>query len=177
MRRKKTTLLVLLLLVSIIGAQGQTTTPVNPDAINFPQWVRDVRRAEIVAFGSFPFAMFVSSFLMDMHRWRVESGLDFSDEGRRYAPWPLKSAGGQAGSTGMTSDEAGQVVALAAGISVAVAIADQIIVQVRRNRERRRAEALPVGSVTIMQTPWGTPEEELIDVTDDDNDSVDDTDS
>ena len=172
MRRRKIALMFLLLLVPVFLVQGQTNDPVNPDAINWPQWVRDVRRAEIVAFGSFPFAMFLSSFLIDMYRWQRENGMDFSDEGRRYAPWPLKSSGGQTGTYGMTSDEAGQIIALAAGIAITVAIADHIIVRVKRNREQRRAEALPVGSVTIIHTPWGT-EEEPPEVPDDDSDDAD----
>ena len=165
--------MLLLLVVPVFLGHGQTNTPVNPDAINFPQWARDIRRGEIVAFGSFPFAMFTASFLMDMHRWRVANGLDFSDEGRRYAPWPLKSTGGQTGTYGMTSEETGQVIAIAAGIAVAVAITDHVIIQIKRNRERRRAEAIPAGTVTINQSPWGTHDEPPDVQDDNDPDDVD----
>jgi len=173
LRRKKAALLFLLLSVPVFLLPAQANTPANPDAINWPQWAKDLRRGEIIAFGSFPFAMFVSSFLLDMHRWRMANGLDFSNEGRRYAPWPLKSTGGQTGSYGMTSDEAGQIIALAAGIAVGVAVADHIIIRVKRNRERRRIEVLPAGTVTINQSPWGMEDESPEEPDDDDN--ADDT--
>jgi len=58
-----------------------------------PQWVKDFRRWDIIAFGTFPFSMFFASFFTDLYRWNNANGMDFSSEGRRYAPWPFKSAG------------------------------------------------------------------------------------
>ena len=135
-----------------MSAQAQTA-PAVPST--WPQWVKDLRRFEIVAVGAFPFAMFTATFAMDMHRWNRENGMDFSDAGRRYAPWPLKSAGAIA----MENDEQRDTIYLAIGVSLAVAVADQVIFQIKRHIARRRAEALPVGTAIITRSPWGSEEE------------------
>jgi hypothetical protein len=120
------------------------------DTTGFPLWAKDLRRFEIVAFGSFPFAMFASTFVMDTRRWIDANGMEFTEEGRRYAPWPLKSAGAIA----MTNQEVETTLIVAAGLSVAVALTDFIIVQIKRQKERRRVESLPTGSVIINTGPW-----------------------
>jgi hypothetical protein len=154
---KKITVLFLLLTVPafFITAQSSTTPPSNsfitPD---MPQWAKDLRRWEIVAFGSIPFTMFVTTFAMDMYRWNNANGMDFSD--RRYAPWPLKSAGG----VPMEWQEQERVFIYAAGLSVSIAFIDFAIVQIKRYRARKKAEALPVGTTIITRTPLESSEEE-----------------
>jgi len=151
---KKIILLFLLAAVPALHTPAQTNkTPSFFDTTGFPQWVKDLRRWEIVAFGSIPFTMFTASFAMDMYRWNDANGMNFSDEGRRYAPWPLKSAGAIV----MESKEQETVFVIAASLSVAVAMADQVIIQIKRYRDRKRAEALPVGTTIITRKPW--PEE------------------
>jgi len=146
-------LLLLLTVLPIINIPAQTTqTNVIPSILEskeLPQWVKDLRRWEIVAFGSIPFTMFTATFAMDMYRWNNANGLSFTDEGRRYAPWPLKSAGAVV----MKSKEQETVFIAAASLSVAIAVADQIIVQVKRHKARKRAEAIPVGSTIITRKP------------------------
>ena len=160
-RRKGTAIFLLLLAVPIFLSPAQTnpstTAPIFiPESA--PQWVKDLRRWEIIAFGSFPFTMFTATFAMDTYRWIRANGMDFSDAGRRYAPWPLKSAGAIA----MESREQEITIAIAAGLSIGVAVADLIIVQVKRHRARRRAEALPVGTAIIVRSPLPdeSPEEQ-----------------
>ena len=128
-----------------------TTTGVNNsfDTTNFPQWAKDLRRWEIVAFGTYPFTMFTTIFAMDTYRW-INEGMDWSDEGRRYAPWPLKSAG----AVDMTNKQYEMTMAIAAGASVALAIIDLVIVQIKRNKVRQRTEKLPVGTIIINRNPW-----------------------
>jgi len=148
---KKTVLFILLLVLSVFLVPAQTSGSSSSvfDTSGFPQWVKDLRRWEIVTFGSFPFAMFTATFAMDMFRWSQANGLDFSDAGRRYAPWPLKSAGAIA----MESSEQELTITIAASLSIAIAITDQIIVQVKRNRAKKKAEALPVGTTIINRIP------------------------
>jgi len=141
-----------------IPAQTTTTTTTNTKNITpsaskkpTPQWVRDLRRWEIVAFGSIPFTMFTAAFAMDMYRWNNANGMDFND--RRYAPWPLKSTGAVA----MKSEEQKMVFLIAGSLSVAIAMTDQVIVQIKRYKARKRAEALPSGTTVITRKPW--PEE------------------
>ena len=158
---KKYTLLLLLLILPVLGVPAQTSTTEIPTVMesNVPQWVKDLRRWEIVTFGSIPFAMFTATFAMDMYRWQQANGLDFSDAGRRYAPWPLKSAGAIA----MTNKEMETTITIAASLSVAVGLADLIIVQVKRAKAKKRAEALPVGTAIIIRSPWGEEPEEAAD--------------
>ncbi|MCL2762954.1 MAG: hypothetical protein FWD36_07105 [Treponema sp.] len=155
---KKTIVLFLLLTLPIlyIPAQANAVTGTGTNSFNtsgLPQWAKDLRRWEIVAFGSIPFTMFTATFAMDMHRWNQANGLDFTDEGRRYAPWPLKSAGAES----MNRKEAEMTLVIAASLSVAVAVADQIIVQVKRHKARKKVESMPVGTTIITRKPW--PEE------------------
>ena len=151
---RKTLLLFLLTAVSVfsVSAQANKTSAIS-DTNGLPQWVKDLRRWEIVAFGSIPFTMFTASFAMDMYRWNNANGMDFSDEGRRYAPWPMKSAGAVV----MKSQEQELVFIMAASLSVTIAMADQVIVQIKRYMERKRVEALPVGTTIITKKTW--PEE------------------
>ena len=156
--------IALLLLLTIVPAlSGATSVPAQTNAIpsifessNVPQWVKDLRRWEIVAFGTVPFTILTATFAMDMYRWQQANGMDTSDTGRRYAPWPLKSAGAVV----MESKEQETVFVIAASLSVGIAMADQVIVQIKRYRARKKAEALPVGTIIITKKPWVEEEEE-----------------
>jgi len=128
----------------------------SSDSNGFPQWVKDLRRWEIIAFGTFPFSLVFTSFAMDMIRWNNENGMDFSSEGRRYAPWPFKPADAVA----MSSDEFRRTLFIAAGVSMTAAFVDWFIVRTRRNNERRRIESLPSGIVGIDRRPIEIPPDE-----------------
>ena len=132
------------------GAAAGTGTSSTFDTTGFPQWAKDLRRWDIIAFGSFPFTMFAATFAMDTRRWIDQNGMDFSEDGRRYAPWPLKSAG----AISMSNRELETSLIIAASLSVAIAFADLIIVQIKRHKERQRAESLPGGNVIINTSPW-----------------------
>ena len=154
---KKIALLLLLMMVPALLVPAQTDTiPSIFESPNVPQWVKDIRRWEIVAFGSIPFTILTATFAMDMYRWQNANGMDFTDEGRRYAPWPMKSAGAIV----MESKEQEMVFIIAGSLSVGIAMADQVIVQIKRYRARKKAEALPVGTVIITKKPWSEEEEE-----------------
>jgi hypothetical protein len=156
---KRTTLFFLLLVtaVSLIPAQTSDTNTNFFDLRGYPQWVRDLRRWEIVAFGTIPFAMFTATFGMDMYRWNNANGMDFGDAERRYAPWPLKSAGAIA----MEYQEIEQTLIIAASLCVTVAFTDLIITLIKRHKAQKRAEALPRNATTINRTPLyeETPDE------------------
>jgi len=85
-------------------------------------------------------------------RWRDANNFNFSEEGRRYAPWPLKSAG----AVELSNDEFKKTIYLAAGVSVGLALIDLLIVNIKRANERKRTENLPSGSYEINITPYGT---------------------
>jgi len=126
-------------------AQNNTVTINGSIDTQLPQWAKDMRRWEIVAFGSFPFTMFFATFGMDTYRY---AGTGWNDT--RYAPWPLKSAG----AVEMTNKEYETTMIIAASLSAVIAVADLIIVQVKRNKARQYAESLPVGTTIITRRSW-----------------------
>jgi len=152
---KRAAVFFLLLAISVSLAPAQTNNTTTNTNNNFfdlsgaPQWVKDLRRWEIVAFGTIPFAMFTATFGMDMYRWNNANGMDFSDNGRKYAPWPLKTAGAY----GMESHEMEQTLIIAAGLCVTVAFTDLIITLIKRSNAKKRAEALPHNATTINRRP------------------------
>jgi len=145
-----------LLFSSAHQAQAQSLSTTKPTEATFvlPQWAKDLRRWDIITFGAFPFSMFFVTTVTDIIRWKDANNLDFSDEGRRYAPWPLKSAG----AVEMTNDEYTRTILLAVGVSAVIAGIDLLIVIIKRTNERRRIESMPSGSVEINTTPYGTQE-------------------
>ena len=134
-------------------ASKSSTPSASFDMTGFPQWTKDVRRWEIIAFGTFPFTVFLSTFAMDTYRWGKEADMGWDEASRRYAPWPLKAAG----AVEMSSRERETTLIAAAGISVGLAFIDLVIVQIKRHKERRRAESLPHGTAIINRQPY--PEE------------------
>jgi hypothetical protein len=143
-------LFVLVLTVRGAGAFAQTTVTsgtVTPkteiDTKEFPLWARDLRRGEIIAFGSFPFTMFAATFAMDAWRWTNH------DMDQKYAPWPFKAAG----AVNMTNEEHERTMIIAAAASVTIALADFVIVKVKNYQKAQRALKMPEGSpITIKRT-------------------------
>jgi hypothetical protein len=123
--------------------------PDTQSSSEFPLWARNLRRGEIVAFGSFPFTVFVSTFAVDSVR--------YFQHGRNndYLPWPFKGPG----AVEMSREERQKTLIIAAAASVAIAVIDFTIVQIKRNRERERIERrADGGTVEIIRSP--IPEEE-----------------
>jgi len=146
--------------------QTQTTGPVlvstTFDMSGFPQWTKDIRRWEIIAFGTFPFTFLISTFAMDMYRWGVHAGMSFSGEGLRYAPWPLKGAGAYE----MSNYERELTFIMAASFSAVLAFVDLIIIKIREHKERRRIERLGPGTSIITRRPYADISETDGNVTD-----------
>jgi hypothetical protein len=136
---------------SILAAQTSSSSTTNDpkmvstqfDTTGFPQWAKDLRRAEIVTFGSFPFTYFLTTTLFDTYRC-ANNGWD-----RRYAPWPFDAAG----SINQTQKEKARVIWMAAGCSVLISLVDYAIVRYQRNRAEREIENLPPGTPIIIRKP------------------------
>ncbi|MDR3342271.1 MAG: hypothetical protein LBT14_05690 [Treponema sp.] len=148
--------LMLTLLAMAAHAQSSSSTTSNTtglvstefDTTGFPRWVKDLRRAEIVAFGSFPFTMFFATFAVDSYRY-VNNSWD-----TRYAPWPFKSAG----AVEMTKKEQITTIAVAAVGSIIISLADFLIVTYKRHKQARDINNLPDGSPIIIRKPWPAEE-------------------
>jgi hypothetical protein len=147
-------LLLLTLLLAPLGrglsAQTSTVTPSEDyNSHEFPLWARDLRRAEIVAFGSFPFTVILGTLAVETVTYLNHNG------DSRYLPWPLKPAGGFA----MSRDDRFLALGVAAVGSVLISLADFLIVQHKRQRAIRAARDLPDGSLIITRRPWPEPAE------------------
>jgi hypothetical protein len=134
--------------ITLYAQSSSSTTTVMPsvefDTSMFPQWAKDLRRAEIVAFGSFPFTIFLASFTMDTIRFANNSW------DTRYAPWPIRSAGG----IEMNTNQRLITIGAAAAGSVLISLADHLIVRYKRNKAERERLNIPDGSPIIIRRPW-----------------------
>jgi len=127
--------LACLLAVAAAGCAAEEEhipTPYAPE--EFPAWVGDLRRAEIVFFGSLPFTLFYTFEAYDSGR-DLASGFDADGFDALLAPWPFRP-GAQIGA-GYTAAEKGWLIASALVASLGVAVADYLIVHRPEKREDR----------------------------------------
>jgi hypothetical protein len=129
------------------GTGGSALSASNgprPSTELYPLWARDLRRGEVVAFGSFPFTVFFTLFAVDAYRY-AEKGWD-----QRYAPWPLKPAGA------IEMEENLRIASFAAGVggAVIVAVVDYFLVKTKRDRNQKELESHGANEPTIIYEPW-----------------------
>jgi hypothetical protein len=115
-------LLILLVAILLAGGSGasfaqaqRTPEPYQPD--EFPAWLSDVWRAEVVLVGSFPFTLFITLEVYDFYRY-FTNGLDPS-----YAPWPL----GAGVAAALSPTETAWLAASAISLSVIVSGVDFLL--------------------------------------------------
>ena len=117
---------------------GTGTNSVNPATaapapeIAWPQWAKDLRRADIIAFGVFPFAWFFTSIALDLMRSAEHNWQD-----QRYYPWPLAPKDAVPWSNGDYAAALG----IAAAAAITVALIDFVIIKIRRNKTEARKRA------------------------------------
>ncbi|MDR2392581.1 MAG: hypothetical protein LBD93_00245 [Treponema sp.] len=130
-----------------VHAQTSTSTTEQGtgafDTSTFPQWVKDLRRGEIIAFGAFPFTMLFTLTMVDLYRSATH------DWDTRYAPWPVKSAG----AVDMTRDEQILTLTVAAASSAVIALIDFFIVHHKRAKEAQKLKQFPEAVPIILRKP------------------------
>jgi hypothetical protein len=115
---------------STAGATSTVAVPYGP--FEFPEWQKDLRRAEIIAAGSLPFVTIMTKMGYGIYRYYS------NDQNKAYAPWPFKDK-----ETAIELSESDQksIFFAAVGISIGVAVVDYGFKFVRRavrnNRARR----------------------------------------
>ena len=133
----------MILFASIFTLNAQENASVQFDTTGLPQWAKDLRRAEIVAFGSFPFTMLFSLTTVGTYRF-INNNMD-----SRYAPL-IPSAG----AIPMNETEIIITISTAVALSIGISIADFIVVQYKRHRKARNTENLPEeGTPIIIRKP------------------------
>ncbi|MDR2468038.1 MAG: hypothetical protein LBD22_03665 [Spirochaetaceae bacterium] len=143
----------LILILTIVSAAtevfGQSTvtagtTEEKAETVTFPQWAKDFRRADIVAFGVFPFAWLVTVISVDLYRSAQHNWSD-----ARYYPWPMTADN----PVPWTNDEYKAALLIAGAMAISIAITDFIIVKIKRNKAAARARAFTPDPPTIIRTP------------------------
>lgn len=130
---RRTTALILLLVFMPAAFFAETPSiQIEPyHEGEFPDWLMDVRRAEIVTLGSLPFTTLSATLVYSVYRY-ADHG--FSQD---YFPNPLAKS---SASANLTKDEQIGIICVAAGLSVAAGIADYIISAVRRSKDQKLEE-------------------------------------
>ncbi len=116
-------------------SQGSATdaenAPLPYKKEEFSDWQKDLRRAEIIAFGSLPFVTLLSSLTYDIYRYYDH------DQDERYKPWPFRDS---AIAIPKTEDEQKRVLLIAVGVSIGVAVFDFSYRAIRRSIRKSRLE-------------------------------------
>lgn len=131
---KKIISLILMLIIVSNFMFAQTTSKTTPEPYTqeeFPGWVHDLRRAEIVTLGSLPFTTLLVTLGYQVYRY-VDN--DFSST---YFPNPLAKS-----STAANLDEDEQIGILVSGLSLslAVGLTDIIVNIIKRKKESDRLQ-------------------------------------
>lgn len=108
-------ILTCLTLASIYPQESSQNSAVPYGPAEFPEWQKDLRRAEILAFGALPFITFFSSIYYDLYRYGTH------DWDEAYQPWPFKK---NDIAVPLTEKEQKNLLFASAGISFGVALFD-----------------------------------------------------
>jgi hypothetical protein len=127
-------------LINLADGSGSYGAETEKAASVTPLWLKDLRRAEIVAFGSFPLSFFWTSFFMDLYR-TASHGWD-----NRYAPWPFKGAG----AIGMTGQEVATMFTIAISSSLVIAVVDHFIMRYRRSKAGGSENPVPLDKRPVI---------------------------
>lgn len=117
---------------------SEETTPLPYESTAFPQFLKDLRRFEIISIGSLPF--------VTLNTTLVYSGIKYVDSGfdSTYTPNPF------AAST-YTTDEQKTIILSSVAVCAAIGLTDYIIQIVKRNKEQRRLKLLENEDISIYQ--------------------------
>lgn len=112
------------------GVFADTTMKIEPYTKDeFPDWARDLRRAEIVSLGSLPFTSLSVTLSYSIYRY-IDSGFN-----KDYFPNPLAKSSEAAN---LTVDEQKRILNVSICLSLAVGIADFIVSAVKHSNEAKR---------------------------------------
>ena len=128
-------------------AQKVDRTPEPYTKEEFPLWVRELRRFEILTFGSLPLVTMLSFWTYDISRSIKHPG----DE--RYYPWPMKKP---VVAIPLTSSEQKKIFFTAVGISVGIALTDiciRAIIRSVREKKMLKENILHDDSIQLEPIP------------------------
>lgn len=113
-----TVVLLLVVFITIPLFSGDSLPEYEPyEDDEFPQWARDLRRSEIIFFGTIPFTFFLSSISYDFYRFA------YNDYNEAFAPAIL----GNKTPPIRTNDEKLQIILVSVSLSGVLALADYLL--------------------------------------------------
>jgi hypothetical protein len=136
MAKRKTAALLLLLLAAAVGFAEEERPPEEYDPQEFSPFLQDLRRGEIIFFGSLPMSLFVCFEVYDISRYFYVRSRDGADEAREYAPWPVRRYGGKPYGAAETK----WILVSALSLSLCAALVDFMIGNIREKRNTRQAD-------------------------------------
>ena len=127
----------LVLCFSLSSLFCDTSSSTDYDDINFPQWSKDLRRTEIITFGSLPFVTLWTSL-----------GYGFAVQGKFHNPLDKSTSG-------YTESQQKQIIAIAAGTSLALGLTDLavnlITRKIRKNRQQKIEKTIRVVPLSQLE--------------------------
>ena len=130
---KKCAALLLLCVIAFPcrAKEAKDTTPVPYTDDEFPQFMKDLRRAEIISFGALPFVTLTSTIVYSSARY-AQHGFD-----SEYFPNPFAKA---SASNGYSTAEQAGILLTSAGISVGIGLTDLLVSVIRRKAAKKKLE-------------------------------------
>ncbi len=161
-RRRLAILVSLVLLASMPLAAAEPTITIEPYTKDeFPGWLQDLRRAEIVSLGSLPFVTLGVTLSYSLYQY-FSHGMDSN-----YFPNPFAKSSSTAR---LTTDEQLGILFTSLGVAAAVGITDFTISSIQRHQRKKAEiqrnsegieiiplddgmEALPLEEVDLQEPP------------------------
>ena len=130
---KRCAALLLLCVIAFpcFAKEAKDTTPSPYTDDEFPQFMKDLRRAEIVSFGALPFVTLTSTIVYSSARY-AQHGFDSA-----YFPNPFAKA---SASNGYSTAEQAGILLTSAGISVGIGLTDLLVSVIRRKAAKKKLE-------------------------------------
>jgi hypothetical protein len=129
----------------------------HPEAekpFEFPQWARDIRRADIIAFGVFPFTWFIASIIVDAERCsRLNPDLPSDQFVSTFFSRYYTGIGTSGKAVPWGNDEYNKALLYAGILSVSVALTEFIIIKIQRSKSSKKNKARQAVDSKIIRTP------------------------
>lgn len=150
MRQRARKILLINLICVLIAClpvfADDTSTTAEPYTQNeFPQWAYDLRRTEIISFGSLPFVTLGVTLGMGTYKYVNGEISSF--------PNPFNKS-----SSTYTTDEQIKIIKLSSTISIGLGITDLVINLIQRSNKERRLKKIQESKEKVSVTPL-SPEE------------------
>lgn len=130
-------------------SKNATPSPYTDD--EFPQFMKDLRRAEIISFGALPFVTLTSTIVYSSARY-AQHGFD-----SEYFPNPFAKA---SASNGYSTAEQAGILLTSAGISVGIGLTDLLVSVIRRKAAKKKLERKEKAPIVV--TPIAEDEDAVL---------------